>query len=686
MSAWAGVMAVLCIVVAAIPAAADWPWPAEKWERASPAEMGLDADLLAQAQQYALTGGGSGCVVRGGRLVLAWGDQAQRYDLKSSTKSIGVTALGLAIDDGLLSLDDRAHERHPRFCEETEVAEEAWRDAVTLRHLATQTAGFEKPGGYSPLVYEPGTEWFYSDCGPNWLAECVTLAYGRDLQDVMFERIFTPIGIKPEDLAWRENAYRPHEIDGVKRREFGSGIHADTNAMARIGLLYLREGRWGDRQLISSSFVDLARTPDPAAEGLPMHEGDPHGGASAHYGLLWWNNADGTLEGVPRDAYWSWGLHDSLIVVIPSLDLVVARAGSDWAREWSGHYDVLRPFLEPICAAVQTAAPHLDAPCPPSEAILGLGWAPQQQIVRRAEGSDNWPLAWGDDDAQYTAYGDGWGFEPKVPEKLSLGFARVTGGAEDSVGVNIRSESGEQVGDGRAGVKASGMVMANGRLWMLARNAGNSRLAWSDDHGASWTWADWRFETSMGCPTFLNFGRDYDGARDGYAYVYSFDSDSAYDPADRFILARVPIDRVAERSAWEWFAGLDAGGDSAWTRDIAGRAAVFEHPGRCYRSGVTWCETLGRYLWWQGLPKTDCDGDPDGRFEGGFGVYEAPEPWGPWRTVYFTRSWDVGPGESGSFPAKWMSTDGRALHLVFSGDDSFSVRQADLWLRNTEEK
>lgn len=675
MTLCAAALALACVLLAAAPV------PGDEWERAEPAEMGLDAALLAQAQEYALTGGGSGCIVRGGRLVLAWGDQAKRYDLKSTTKSIGVTALGLAIGDGLVELDDLARTHHPAFAENTVAGDERWADAVTLRHLATQTAGFEKPGGYSSIVFEPGTEWFYSDCGPNWLAECVTLAYGRDLRDVMFERVFTPLGITTDDLAWRENAYRPHEINRIKRREFGSGISANTSAMARIGLLYLRSGHWGEAQIIPSSFVDLARTTDPAVADLPVHGGDAHPGASAHYGLLWWNNADGTLAGVPRDAYWSWGLHDSFIVVIPSLDLVIARAGSDWAREeGGGHYDVLRPFLEPICAAVRSASPHPDAPYPPSEAILGPGWAPQQQIVRRARGSDNWPMTWADDDAQYTAYGDGWGFEPRVPEKLSLGLARVTGGPEEPVGENIRSESAEQRGDGRSGVKASGMLMVAGRLFMFARNAGNSTLAWSDDHGATWTWADWRFETSMGCPTFLNFGRNHAGARDGFAYAYSFDSDSAYEPADRMVLARAPVERLTQRGAWEWFAGLDAAGTPTWSSDVAVRAGVFEHPGRCYRSGVTWCAPLGRYLWWQGLPKGSNAADPDGRFAGGLGVYEAPEAWGPWRTVYFTQSWDVGPGESGSFPAKWMSEDGREVHLVFSGDDSFSVRRASLWL------
>src|SRR5262249_54455474 len=70
-----------------------------------------------------------------------------------------------------------------------------------------------------------------------------------------------------------------------------------------------------------------------------------------------WNNADGTLKDVPRDAYWSWGLYDSLIVVIPSLDIVATRAGQSWKRESAGHYDVLRPFVGPIAEAAHTEAP-----------------------------------------------------------------------------------------------------------------------------------------------------------------------------------------------------------------------------------------------------------------------------------------------------------------------------------------
>jgi hypothetical protein len=310
-------------------------------------------------------------------------------------------------------------------------------------------------------------------------------------------------------------------------------------------------------------------------------------------------------------------------------------------------------------------------PYPPSSWIKGIEWAPAESIIRRARGGDNWPLTWGDDDLLYTAYGDGKGFEPFLDVKLSMGLARIRGGADDFVGENVRSATLETRGDGPKGKKASGILMVHGTLYLWARNAGNSQLAWSADRGQTWTWSDWKFSSSFGCPTFLNFGRNYAGARDEYVYVYSHDSDSAYEPADRMVLARVPADRIRGREAYSFFAGMKDGVPE-WTADISQRGAVFVHPSRCYRSGITYNSGLQRYLWCQIIP------GPDTRFEGGFAIYDAPEPWGPWTTAFFTEAWDVGPGETASIPTKWISEDGRTIHLVFSGDDHFSVRKGRL--------
>ena len=103
---WPVVVAVVALTMCPATLAADPVFPDAKWEAAAPAEAGLDEARLRQARDHALTGGGSGVVVRGGRVVMAWGDTRTRFDLKSTTKSFGATALGVAIQDGKVTLDE----------------------------------------------------------------------------------------------------------------------------------------------------------------------------------------------------------------------------------------------------------------------------------------------------------------------------------------------------------------------------------------------------------------------------------------------------------------------------------------------------------------------------------------------------------------------------------------------------
>jgi CubicO group peptidase (beta-lactamase class C family) len=326
------------------PSASEEVWPTNGWPTATPAEMGMDETKLKQARDFAVSQGrGSGFITRGGKLVMSWGSSSQRYDLKSTTKSIGISALGLAIKDGLMNLSDQAQQHHASIgVPPNSNSATGWLDDITILHLSTQTAGFDKDGGYTALQFQPGTKWLYSDGGPNWLAEAITLKYGQDLNTVMFQGVFTPLGIDSGDLTWRSNIYRDDTLNGIKRREFGSGISANVDAMARIGYLYLRNGEWNGQQIIPQSFVEAASNTVPSVVGLPSHDPDQSFNAPNHYGLLWWNNADGKLANVPRDAFWSWGLFESFILVIPSQDIVVSRAGTEgWQNGFAADYKVL---------------------------------------------------------------------------------------------------------------------------------------------------------------------------------------------------------------------------------------------------------------------------------------------------------------------------------------------------------
>jgi CubicO group peptidase (beta-lactamase class C family) len=661
------------------------------WKTAEPGTQGFSAAKLEALRHNLAARRSSGLlVIRNDRLVLEWyggGFDATKphYTASMAKAIVGGISTAVALDDGRLTLEDPASKFVPQW------RRDPAKSKITVRQLGSHSSGLEdaeenqiphdqltgwkgdfwkrRPPPDDPftisrdqvkLLFEPGTKFQYSNPGIAMLSYVVTAslkgAPEKDLRALLRDRVMRPIGVP--DAEWSVGYGQTVDVDDLPLVcSWGGGAYT-ARATARVGRLMLRGGDWEGKQILCPEAVD--RTTGA-------------GGTPGDCGIGWWTNARGNYDPLPRDAFFGAGAGHQVLLVVPSLGLIAVRNGE--ILESGGEYQAAlrRHLFEPLMAAVADVGANA-----PSPVIASIGWAPASEILRRAKGSDNWPLTWADDGDLYTAYGDGNGFEPQIREKLSLGFARVSGSPPEFAGTNIRSATGEQVGDGAKAKKASGMLMVDGVLHLWARNAdgkgAGAQLAVSRDHGQTWTWSDWRFAEFGGC-TILNFGRNYAGARDDYVYVYSHDDPSAYKAADRFVLLRVPKGKIAERGAYEFFAGAEAG--PQWTPDVSRRGAVFTRPGGCARSGVTYNAGLKRYLWWQQFPGQGVDT----RFKGGFGIYDAPEPWGPWTTVATTRDWDVGPGESASFPTKWMSGDGKTLYLVYSGNDNFAVRRATLVVR-----
>ncbi len=656
-----------------------------EWEAATPESQGMSSAALDELQvRLSHSGTKALLVIRNDRIVREWYAEghsaaAKHYTASMAKALVGGVSMAVALTDRRLTLDDRVATFVPKWKDDPR------KSRITLRHLGSHTSGIadaeeddhvphEKLTGWkgdfwkrldpprdpftisrdlAPITFEPGEKFQYSNPGIAMLTYAVTstLAGGpaTDVRTLLRDRVMRPIGVA--DSEWSIGYGATYAVDGLPLVAAWGGGSYTARAVARVGRLMLRRGDWDGKPIVSSDTVRLVTT---------------DAGTPGHGAIGWWSNHDGKYPTLPRDAFWGSGAGHQVVFVVPSLNLIAVRNGASLGESME-HHDMLNASLfTPVVAAAARA------PYPPSPVISSVEWAPIETITRDARGSDNWPMTWGDDDALYASYGDGNGFMPRTPQKLSMGFAKITGMPPAFTGINIRSPTGETRGDGAKGRKASGLLMVDGVLHLWARNAGNSQLAWSSDRGVTWIWSDWRFTTSFGCPTFLNFGRNYAGARDNFVYVYSHDSDSAYEAADRMVLTRVPKDRLRDRAAYEFLAAVDAQHQPVWTRDIAERGAVFTHPGRAYRSGITYNAGLRRYLWSQTHPGTDA------RFKGGFGIYDAPQPWGPWTTVFYTDAWDVGPGETSAFPPKWMSADGKTVHLVFSGDDAFSVRRATL--------
>src|SRR5687767_9370681 len=89
------------------------------------------------------------------------------------------------------------------------------------------------------------------------------------------------------------------------------------------------------------------------------------------------------------------------------------------------------PLVIVLAASMAASAADPRPAYPPSPVIKSIEWAPASTIIRQAKDGDNWPVTWGADDAIYSTWGDGTGFIPKVERKLSCGFVRVTGPAND---------------------------------------------------------------------------------------------------------------------------------------------------------------------------------------------------------------------------------------------------------------
>jgi CubicO group peptidase (beta-lactamase class C family) len=653
------------------------------WPTIPPAEAGLDpAKLEAWRANLAAHHTTGLLVIRRGRIALEWyapdWDANRPHGTASMAKAlVGGMALALAMDEGRISPADLAATYIP-----------AWRadplkSRITIRHLATHTSGIEDaeqdniphdqlpgwkgafwkrdPDPFSiavrqaPALFEPGTRNAYSNPGMAALAYAVTASLqGGDIRALLKERLMDPLGV-PESH-WSIGYGRAYELDGLRLYANWGGGSFTARAAARVGLLMMRGGRWNGRDLLRRGTVTQVLTD----QRLPRPARSPSNPAPGS-GLAWYVNTDGVWPGAPRDTFAGAGASHQLIFAIPSLDLVVVRNGDALGDTkpgfWGPVYDLaIQPLMEAI--AVQ-------APYPPSPVIRGATFDPE--IRRSALDSDNWPLTWADDDTLYTSYGDGYGFDPRVEKKLGMGFARLSGGPDDFTAENLRSGD-ERVGDGARSPKASGILMVDGVLYLWVRNVSNAQLLWSSDHGKTWQWG-FKLENGFGSPAFLNFGRNYAGARDAYVYAYSQEGPSAYESDNALLLARAPKDRLRDRTAWQFFERLDPTGRPAWTGDITHAGPVFCYPSNCQRVDAVFNPGLGRYLLALGYDHS-----------GAWGLFDAPEPWGPWTTILH-RQWDQ-PGTHGyRLPAKWISPDGLTLSLVFSGvkpNDAFCVRRLQL--------
>ena len=322
------------------------------------------------------------------------------------------------------------------------------------------------------------------------------------------------------------------------------------------------------------------------------------------------------------------------------------------------------------------------APYPASSVVEGfeLDWTTHR---RGADGSGDWGITWADDDHQYTAWGNGGGFGGTNSEgRVMLGFARIEGDVDDYRTVNVWGGANAE-NPAEFGGKAYSLLSVDGTLytWRCGDADGETSLDFqelyrSTNHSATWRSTGVKFtqssfeggDSGFYCPVFLQFGQDYDGARDDYVYVYAPEiqqTESLYPQVPGEVtLMRVPKTMVSVRSAYEFFAGLGDDGKPAWTFDAAGRQPVFEDA----ENGITQHITA---VYNPGLDRYILATEHNEHAEGNIGIYDGPTPWGPWTTVHFSDSFGrfktLDNGFMWVFPSKWLSEDGEEFVMIYTG-------------------
>jgi uncharacterized repeat protein (TIGR01451 family) len=323
-------------------------------------------------------------------------------------------------------------------------------------------------------------------------------------------------------------------------------------------------------------------------------------------------------------------------------------------------------------------------PYPASPVLADLDFE-LQRLQRRAIGSDLWPVTWGPGQDLYTAWGDGGGFGGSESDgRVSMGFARITGFPQSIGGRNIWGGKDAPNSATFTG-KPTGMLASDGTLyaWVLTRPRAPSdvRLATSFDASRTWQLAGWSFRGHVGgfYPlTFLNFGRNNTGARDGFVYVYGKRWSAGDDPyaSDHSYLARVPRGALDEPARYEFYAGRSGQGAPRWTPDFGSAFPVLSDPSGIDAPAVVYHHGLQRYL------ATTAHSQEVQKLS----VFDADEPWGRWTTVVYHDNWgELGSSESLGFslPAKWIDSADGTVWMVFSARalDAFNLVPGKLVLR-----
>ena len=314
------ILPALSAIMAAFFLAPTLPWgAANPLPRSTPEAQGISSQAIYNFVKAAdqINTFHSFMVVRHGQVIAEgwWSPEAadKPHILNSLSKSFNSTAIGLAIHEGKLRLNDPVLKFFPA---DAPADPSDYLKAMTVRDLLTMTGGHDTEPVTTnfaptvrqflahPVVHPPGTHFLYNTVGSYVLSAIVTKVTGETTLDFLKPRLFDPLGI--ENPTWRSSP-EGNSLGGY-------GLYLRTEDIAKFGQLYLQKGRWNGQQLIPKKWVKAAtRKQVPNAQeshakiGIDWQQG---------YGYQFWR--------CTHNAYRGDGAGGQFCVVMPDQDAVVA--------------------------------------------------------------------------------------------------------------------------------------------------------------------------------------------------------------------------------------------------------------------------------------------------------------------------------------------------------------------------
>jgi len=315
-------------------------WPTNGWESATPESQGFNSVKLAEGLNAIKQKGisiHSLMIIRNDSVILDSYfypyDGSTYHDVASVTKSIMTTLIGIAADQDKLSLDQPILSFFP---DRTIANRDPMKEQITVRHLISNSSGFsfnEKDDETTldamrgsddwiqfvlnlPVVHKPGTRFAYFSPGMHLLSAILQKSTGMTALEFADAYLFKPLGIN--EVYWLSDP------QGYTRGWGDLCLYPED--MAKIGFLFLHQGKWEGKQIISSKWVNEA-----TKKQLPTGQG------REGYGYGWWISSPSPDE--EFHYYRAYGRNEQIIMVIPSINALLVTTGGGF------DFDQIAPYI-----------------------------------------------------------------------------------------------------------------------------------------------------------------------------------------------------------------------------------------------------------------------------------------------------------------------------------------------------